>query len=79
MSLDRSLRSKSTLERHRNVLTRAERIEHLKETGRWSEDSTAIGLPKVLHRKSALGKKGKTKKLEEAEQTATEETDKETT
>ena len=78
MSLDKSLRSKSTLERHRNVLTRAERIEPLKETGRWTEDSTAIGLPKVLHRKTALGKKAKTKKVEEAEQTATEETGKET-
>ena len=78
MSLDRSLKSRSTLERHRNVLTRAERIEQLKETGRWSEDSTAIGLPKVAHRKVAVGKKGKTKKLEEAEQAATEETGKET-
>ena len=79
MSLDRSLKSRSTLERHRNVLTRAERIEQLKETGRWSEDSTAIGLPKVLHRKVVLSKKGKTKKLEETEQAATEETGKETT
>ena len=64
MSLDKSLKSKNTLQRHRNVLTRAERIEALKETGRWSEDSTAIGLPKVAHRKVAVGKKTKEKKEE---------------
>lgn len=73
MSLDRSLRTKGTLERHRNVLTRAERIQHLKETGRWSEDSKPIGLPKVAHRKAAVGKKGKTKTEQEAEPSATPE------
>ncbi|MCO6435909.1 MAG: small basic protein [Phycisphaerae bacterium] len=64
MSLDKSLRSKNMLVRHRNVLTRAERIEVLKETGRWSEDSTALHLPKVGHRKAAVGKKTKTKAAE---------------
>ena len=59
MSRDKSLKSKDTLQRHRNVLTRAERIEHLKETGRWTEGSTAVGLPKVVHRKAAVGKKDK--------------------
>ena len=64
MSLDKSLKSKSTLERHRNVLTRAERIEHLKEIGQWSDDMTVMGLPKVVHRKLAVGKKTKAKKDE---------------
>lgn len=64
MSLDKSLKSKSTLERHRNVLTRAERIEHLKEIGQWSDDMTVMGLPKVAHRKVAVGKKIKVKKDE---------------
>ena len=76
MSLDRSLKSKSMLERHRNVLTRAERIERLMDMGRWSEDSSPIGLPKVSHRKAAVGKKGKAKKQEqpqESEQAAPEE------
>ncbi len=75
MSRDRSLRSKSTLERHRNVLTRAERIEHLKEIGRWTEDSKAMGLPKMAHRKAAVGKKDKTAKTPESEgeQAVTEE------
>ena len=72
MSLDKSLKGKDTLMRHRNVLTRAERIERLKETGRWSEDSNAIGLPKVAHRKAAVGKKDKAGKKEEAK--ASEET-----
>ena len=31
MSLDKTLKSKTTLARHRNVLNRAERIERLKE------------------------------------------------
>lgn len=64
MSMDKSLKSKSSLERHRNVLTRAERIQHLKDTDRWTDDSTAVGLPKVAHRKAAVGKKTKEKKAE---------------
>ncbi len=62
MSMDRSLKSRNTLQRHRNVLTRAERIEHLKEVGRWTESSKATGLPKVVHRKLSVGKKTKTEK-----------------
>ena len=69
MSMDKSLKSKDTLQRHRNVLTRAERISHLKETGRWLEDSRPIGLPKMAHRKAAVGKK------EKAEKTKTTETE----
>ncbi len=79
MSLDKSLKGKDTLTRHRNVLTRAERIEHLKETGRWTEDSKAIGLPKVAHRKAAVGKKDKAEKKEQteaSEETATKEEEK---
>lgn len=66
MSLDKSLKSADMLVRHRNVLTRAERIEYLREAGRWSEDSTAIHLPKVSHRKAAVGKKDKAVKAAEA-------------
>jgi small basic protein (TIGR04137 family) len=62
MSVDKTLKSKSTLARHRNVLTRAERIDQLKEVGKWTEASTAIGLPKVAHRKLVVGKKVKDKK-----------------
>ena len=72
MSMDKSLKSKNTLQRHRNVLTRAERIRVLKETGRWTEDSTVLHLPKIVHRKAAVGKKDKTAKKAEAEDEKTE-------
>ena len=65
MSMDRSLRSKSMLERHRNVLTRAERVGILKETGLWSEGGKVTGLAKVAHRKAAVGKKDKAEKKAE--------------
>jgi len=57
MSIDSSLKSKSALSRHRNVLKRAERIEALKEQDRWNDGDTVFGLPKVAHRKSHAGKK----------------------
>ena len=57
MSIDRSLRLKDALVRHRNVLTRAERIERLKDEERWKEGGSVLGLPKVAHRKSHAGKK----------------------
>lgn len=57
MSIDRSLRGKSSLARHRNVLTRAERIEKLLEDGHWDPSQGALGLPKVAHRKGRAGKK----------------------
>jgi small basic protein (TIGR04137 family) len=65
MSVDRSLKVASSLARHRNVLTRAERITRLREQDRWSEDMGAIGLPKVGHRKTKTGKKAKKAKDEE--------------
>ncbi len=57
MSVDRSLRSKSSLARHRNVLTRAERVAILQNMGRWDDSARAIALPKVAHRKAKAGKK----------------------
>jgi len=59
MSIDPSLKLKNALVRHRNVLTRAERIDVLKDEERWNEGDPVTGLPKVAHRKSAAGKKGK--------------------
>lgn len=56
MSIDRSLRTQSSLTRHRNVLTRAERIQLLLESD-WNESDGALGLPKVAHRKIKAGKK----------------------
>ena len=59
MSIDRSLKVKGALERHRNVLTRAERVEKLKEEERWEEEQSVLGLPKIAHRKSHAGRKAK--------------------
>ena len=51
MSIDRSLKVKSALKRHRNVLSREERIKILKQEERWQENGSVTGLPKVAHRK----------------------------
>jgi len=69
MSLDRSLKSRDALSRHRNVLTRNERLEILADEGRWEKEQDSVfGLPKVAHRKLAAGKK--TKKTDDQEQEA---------
>ena len=66
MSIDRSLKIKGALTRHRNVLRRAERIEQLKDEERWSEGDSLLGLPKVAHRKSHEGRKSKEAPAKEA-------------
>lgn len=63
--------------RTRNVLTRGERIDQLIEEGRWQEGQSALGLPKVLVKRSVAGKKKKEKAEEgegEGEEGTTEET-----
>ena len=57
MSVDRSLRTHSSLTRHRNVLTRAERVQALMNKADWDESKGALGLPKIAHRKAKAGKK----------------------
>ena len=59
MSIDRSLKSKDSLARHRNVLTRSERLDKLEEEERWNEGDSVLSLPKVLHRKAVVAKKVK--------------------
>ena len=59
MSIDPSLKIKGALTRHRNVLSRAERLEQLKDEEKWSEGDSVTGLPKVAHRKSHAGQKAK--------------------
>ncbi|AQQ72249.1 PVC superphylum signature protein [Limihaloglobus sulfuriphilus] len=65
MSLDSSLKTGNALKRHRNVLTRAERLEKLTEDGRWDDSQEVTGLPKVGHRKVGVAKKKKKKDDEE--------------
>jgi len=69
MSIDRSLKIKGALERHRNVLSRAERIEKLIEEERWDEGDPVLGLPKVAHRKTHAGRKDADDKKEGEEAT----------
>lgn len=66
MSIDRSLKTAGNLARHRNVLTRAERIAKLKDVETWDESKSAFGLPKVAHRNLKVGKKTKKKDEEGA-------------
>ncbi|MHC5060186.1 MAG: small basic protein [Planctomycetota bacterium] len=73
MSIDRSLKIKGALSRHRNVLSRAERIDVLKDEERWEEGDAITGLPKVAHRKSHSGRKS-----EDAEKTEDQEAEAET-
>ena len=67
MSRDKTLKARDSLARHRNVLTRAERIEKMKDGGTWADDRSPLGLPKTIHRKVTLGGKAKKKAEETAE------------
>lgn len=67
MTIDKSLKVQRGLIRARSVLTRAERIEKLKEVDRWQEGDSPLGLPKVRVQKLQLKKK-KVKKKEEDEE-----------
>jgi small basic protein (TIGR04137 family) len=63
MSLDRSLRVGGSLARHRNVLTRPERIAKLTEKGKFDLLlNSPLGLVKVGNRKVSAGGKAAPKK-----------------
>ena len=68
MSIDKSLVSKGKLVRHRSVLTRTERIQHLTDEGLWDEKKSVYGLPKVKTTK--VKKKAKVAKKTEEETAA---------
>lgn len=70
MSMDRSLKAKGSLARHRNVLSRAERIKILEGEDRWKTGDRIFGLAKVAHRKTTVGGKAKKEKKAEAEAAA---------
>lgn len=63
MSLHPSLKTKpSALNRHRNVLTRAERVARLAEENDFNaEQDSPLGLVKVGNRKATVKKKTKKK------------------
>jgi small basic protein (TIGR04137 family) len=54
--MDRSLKSASSLTRHRNVLTRGERMNRLTEQDKFPAGRSILGLPKVANRKMSIGK-----------------------
>ncbi len=64
MSLHKSLVSKAALKRHRNVLSRAERVKRLVDEETWQEGRSVFSLPKVKIRRVKAG--GKQKKVEKA-------------
>lgn len=78
MSLHRSLKSKNALERHRNVLSRAERIHALKEQEKWTDGRSVFGLPKVAHRKASVGGKAKKEQAKPEGEAAAETPEKKT-
>lgn len=59
MTIDKSLKIRRGATSARSVLTRAERLEKLKETDRWADGQSPIGLPKVRVRKLSMKKKKK--------------------
>ena len=71
MSIHRSLYTKGNLVRSRNVLTRYERIEQLTRNGKFEDDGSPYGLPKV--RVLKVKKRGKTKKQKETDEEKAEE------
>ncbi len=57
MSIHRSLKSVDTLNRHRSVLSRLERVRILEEKGSLDlEGSSVLGLPKVKHLRMRIRK-----------------------
>ena len=70
MTIDKSLKVKSGVNRQRNVLTRAERLAKLIDSDRWSEGDPILGLPKVRVLKLALKKKKKKVEEEESEESS---------
>ena len=56
MSMDKGLKPRNALVRHRNVLSRDERIEALQEIEQWDDQMSVFGLPKVANRKVVVKK-----------------------
>jgi small basic protein (TIGR04137 family) len=62
MTIDKTLRIKRGTTSNRSVLTRVERIAKLKDTEKFTDESSPFGLPKVRVRKLTMKKKKKEKK-----------------
>ncbi|MEZ6105984.1 MAG: small basic protein [Pirellulaceae bacterium] len=62
MTIDKEFEGQAGGVRVRSLLTRVERIAKLTENGRFTEESTVLGMPKVRVQKLSLKKKKKEKK-----------------
>ncbi|GHT21956.1 hypothetical protein FACS189419_03740 [Planctomycetales bacterium] len=71
MTIDKSLRTRKGIVRSRNVLTRAERIDRLRQQDRWTNEDGPLGLPKVRVYKIVVKKKKKKGEEEGADAAAT--------
>ncbi|MCC9640755.1 small basic protein [Rhodopirellula sp. JC740] len=67
MTMDRSLKVQAGAIKTRNVLTRAERVERMKELDKFDEEQSIVGMPKTRVLKVSLKKKKKVKKADEAD------------
>ena len=65
MGLHPSLKRTEELGGSRSVMKRTERIKWLKEKGKWNENDTVLGLPKIKIVKLKAIKKEKSKETEE--------------
>jgi len=73
MSTHKSLITRNRLQRSRNVLKRIERLQTLKERGRWSDGDSVFGLP--MTRTQFKVRKGKKKDKADDEAATTEATE----
>ena len=69
MSIHKSLSCGDRLRKHRNVLTRDERLARLEKKGRWQEGDSVFGLAKVRNIKVITRKKAKQKEKAPAVET----------
>ncbi len=68
VSIHSSFHTSGNATKHRNVLTRLERLEKLEEAGRWAAEKDGLfGMPKVRSIKVAMKKTKKKDAEEEAE------------
>ena len=72
MTIDKSLKVRRGGSGNRSVLTRIERLEKLRETDRWKEGDSPLGLPKVRVMKLQMKKKKKKVEDEDEEGGSTE-------
>ena len=65
MTIDKSLKVKKGGVANKSVMTRVERINRLKELGKWEDGNAILGMPKVRVVKISMKKKKKEKKEDE--------------